>query len=278
MTASPRRAALLFAIAALALAPLPARAIDSCRARIDKKTGVIQVDASGVGGPLLWGSSSGAETNAFFNAGSCVAADKAKRCQLANPASLDSKTAPAGCTLYLNDGVAACSAWISGCSPGARRDTGVLLKDANGSTICTVLESNPANCVRDAGGTTIQMRSLYDGSGFESLVNLAYASNDCSGTPLMFPDASMARSVAVHGPTAYFPPTSTSNTALQSQLYLASHYVDQTICDAVFGAGITTFQGPNGCCMPGAFGIFAVGTAQTLDLSVYATPFKIEVQ
>jgi hypothetical protein len=111
---------LMFGMAAATLTvALPAHAINKCKVKVDK-TGVITVDASGVSGTLLWGSEAGAENAAFFNAGTCVTGAKAKRCQLADPGTLDARTPPAGCTIYLNDDAAPCSAWIRGCTPGPR--------------------------------------------------------------------------------------------------------------------------------------------------------------
>jgi hypothetical protein len=120
--------------AALGLAG-PAAAIDKCKAAIDKKTGVIRVDATGVGGTLLWGGAAGEELNAFANAATCVKGTKAKRCELADPASLEAKTPPDTCTLHLDDGVAACAAWLSGCTPGPR--------DIDGLDRCVQVTSNP---------------------------------------------------------------------------------------------------------------------------------------
>jgi hypothetical protein len=108
------------AVLALTVA-VPARAIEKCKVKVGK-TGVIEVGASGVSGTLQWGAESGAEDTAFFNAGTCVADGKAKGCQLADPGSLEARTPPAGCTIYLDDGVAPCSAWIRGCTPGARAE------------------------------------------------------------------------------------------------------------------------------------------------------------
>ena len=85
MTAIPPRSVLVSLCAAtlLVAAASPAFAIDKCKVKVDKKTGVVLVDAAGVGGPLTWGEAVGSETNAFFNSGTCVAGDKAKKCQIA---------------------------------------------------------------------------------------------------------------------------------------------------------------------------------------------------
>ncbi len=100
---------------------VPAHAIDKCKVKIDKKTGVLLVKAKEVTGTLLWGDAEDAVSEPFFNAGDCVDGTKAKKCEIADPTTLAAKTPPAGCTLYLDDdGTAPCSAWIAGCTPGGR--------------------------------------------------------------------------------------------------------------------------------------------------------------
>lgn len=110
------KSAAVLAITCALMFPAPAHAIDKCKVKIGK-TGVIEVSASGVSGTLKWGATEGAENQTFFNAVSCVAGTKAKGCQLADPATLAARTPPAGCTLYLDDDGANCSAWMRGCTP-----------------------------------------------------------------------------------------------------------------------------------------------------------------
>jgi len=114
-------------LAPLALLALPegAAAVDKCKATADKKTGVIRVDAFGLAGSPAWGGESGEATNVFFNAATCVKGDKAKKCELADPATLSGKTPPETCTVYVDDGVAECAAWIPGCTPGPRNVGGL---------------------------------------------------------------------------------------------------------------------------------------------------------
>ncbi len=119
-----RRLILSSVVTALALGlvlSVPAHAIDKCKVQVSKKTGVLLVFATGVSGTLLWGDASDAVSETFFNAGDCVTEPKAKKCELADPATLAAKTPPAGCVLYLADGSASdCSVWINGCIPGGR--------------------------------------------------------------------------------------------------------------------------------------------------------------
>ncbi len=107
-------------LAIILVASTSAQAIDKCKVKVNKKTGVLVVSAIGVSGPLQWGAGEGAETEPFFNAGACVVAGKAKKCEIADPATLAAKTPPSGCTLYLDDDTAPCSVWIAGCTPGGR--------------------------------------------------------------------------------------------------------------------------------------------------------------
>jgi hypothetical protein len=121
------------AVAVAAFGLDAAAALERCRAKVDKKTGVIRVYASSIdaGGTLLWGPELGLETNAFFNAASCISSGKARKCELGDPATLDAKTPPSGCTIFLADGVSAsCSAWVAGCTPGARTSGGATSNHA----------------------------------------------------------------------------------------------------------------------------------------------------
>jgi hypothetical protein len=93
---------------------------ETCKAKVDKKTGLISVSAKDVNaGTLLWGHASGAETNLFFDPG-CVSGTTAKNCVLADPTSLAARTPPDACTIYVTDSNGSCSAWIPGCTPGIR--------------------------------------------------------------------------------------------------------------------------------------------------------------
>ncbi len=47
--------AALTAVAVFSTSLSTAHAIDRCKVKVDKRTGVILVDAGGVGGPLTWG-------------------------------------------------------------------------------------------------------------------------------------------------------------------------------------------------------------------------------
>ena len=81
-----------------------ARALEKCKVRVDKKTGVIRVDASSVSGALQWGDAAGQETNPVFNP-ACLLGGRARKCELADPATVESKTPPAGCTIHMADAV-----------------------------------------------------------------------------------------------------------------------------------------------------------------------------
>jgi hypothetical protein len=254
-----------------------AHAIDKCKVKVDKRTGVILVAATGVAGPLAWGEASGQEVNSFFNSGTCVVADKAKGCQLGDPNTLASKTAPAGCTLYLDDGATPCSSWIPGCSPGARRDTGAVINDANGTLIGVALDPAGQTAVRDDGGTLVRLAIQYDGSGFYAAGGLLYASSNCTGTALSGMDASMVKYATIFGTTAYYSPATVVNQSVASFLNIGPGvYVDQATCDLYFGLGNSTFVAPYGCCVA-AGPTASVNPAQTIDLSGFVPPFKVEL-
>jgi hypothetical protein len=266
------------AVCAVLLAASHAAAIEKCKVKVDKRTGVINVDATEVGGPLTWGPASGSETNTFFNDATCNIGGKAKRCNLANTATLASKTPPPGCTIYLADGVQPCSAWIPNCSPGARSDAGALVKDANGLLLGTTLDPNGQSALRNEGGTLVRLAVNYDGNGFVSFVAFLFGSANCSGTPLMGTDPSMVKPVFVVGTTGYYAPTSVSTQPFNSNLQIAgTFYASQTDCDNNFGVGNSTFVPPNGCCLA-SVGSAPLGAAQSIDLSAYTPPFKVELQ
>jgi hypothetical protein len=154
-----RPLALLLAPLALLVLTEGAGAVDKCKATADKKTGVIRVDAFGLTGPPAWGADPGEATSAFFNAASCVKGDKAKKCELADPATLAGKTPPDTCTVYVDDGTAECAAWISGCTPGPR-NVGGLADCVEVSSVATNMSGPdltltvdcPADTVAVAGG------------------------------------------------------------------------------------------------------------------------------
>lgn len=98
---------------------VPAEAIDKCKVKIDNKSGVVLVSATGVQGPLKWGNEADQVVTDVFEA-SCVSAGKAKNCTLADPTTAEAMRPPERCTLYLGDDAMPCSAYIKGCTPGVR--------------------------------------------------------------------------------------------------------------------------------------------------------------
>lgn len=106
--------------AAWLLAGSPAAAVAKCKAKVDKKTGVIEVSASNVdAASFRWGPSSTQAVYAFHDA-ACVKGSKASKCTLGDPEAPESKVPPPACVLYLIDSIAGCTAWIPGCVPGVR--------------------------------------------------------------------------------------------------------------------------------------------------------------
>lgn len=113
---------------AILFAGSPAGAITNCKAKVDKRTGLIKVSGTGADASTLkWGNAPGTEINPFFDP-VCVNATtlKATNCTLADPLLLASKSPPPECTLYLNDVNGPCSVWIPGCVPGVRRGRAIL--------------------------------------------------------------------------------------------------------------------------------------------------------
>src|SRR5215475_13018649 len=102
------------------LTPSSSEAVTGCKVHVSPKTGLIDVFASGVSGPLLWGARSGSESSTFANAATCIAGSSASKCEFDAPGSVQAITPPDLCTLYLKDNGAECAAYIKGCTPGAR--------------------------------------------------------------------------------------------------------------------------------------------------------------
>jgi hypothetical protein len=99
----------------------PVRAVKNCRAKAEKKDGVILVKADAITGNVRWGEAEGQEANPFDNEENCVASGHASNCQLGAPGSAEQITPPKLCRIYLaDDGPDACSAYIKGCTPGER--------------------------------------------------------------------------------------------------------------------------------------------------------------
>ncbi len=107
-------------LALVSVCPTNANAVDGCKAKI-AKDGVIQVSAKNVSGTLKWGNALGTEVNSFANAGSCVAAGGANKCELGAEGNPQRITPPELCTVFLADGGGGhCSAFLKGCTPGLR--------------------------------------------------------------------------------------------------------------------------------------------------------------
>ncbi len=123
--------AIAIAIAAAALlggrGAAPAHAVSSCKAKVYKKDGTIRVSGKGIVGALRWGDESGQETNAFDNQATCISGADAKDCELGAPGSAEQITPPRLCRVFLaDDGPDACDAYIKGCTPGLRDETGLV--------------------------------------------------------------------------------------------------------------------------------------------------------
>lgn len=248
-------------------------AIGTCRAKVDKKTGVIRVDATNVGGPLLWGTSAGNENSAMFNSGTCVAAGKAKKCELADPTSLASKSPPAGCTLYLDDGTAACSTWIPGCTPAPRSSAGALVQDSSGATIGYSADPSAQVVVHDTGSNLVRLYLKGDGTGFAASGNTYFTSFDCTGTVLLPADPSMVKYGNVESDSvAYHGPSSASPQLVNSSLAYLDGINDQSGCDGYFGPG-RTFVAPHGCCWAYTFAT-DMAPAVSVNLSSFTPPFS----
>ncbi len=99
----------------------PAVAADNCKAKVDKKSGLIEISASNVDANPVWGAVATAIETPFHDAVSCATGGKLKKCHLADPDTQAAKTPPAGCTVFVSDdSVQTCAVFIRGCTPQPR--------------------------------------------------------------------------------------------------------------------------------------------------------------
>jgi len=204
-------------IGAALLIAAPGLAATNCKVKVDKKTGTIQVSANTVTGSLTWGGTSGATTNAFFNAGTCIAAGKASKCQLAATGTAAAITPPALCTIYVKDSgpEAECAAFIKGCTPGVRSTSTTtrvlpIVKDSNGSEVGAILDGldlayNRSTLIIQSSnglGFAVYARS----SGFADSYAF-FTTTDCTGPAYLDPSSasSLPAEASVIGTTLYYP-------------------------------------------------------------------------
>jgi hypothetical protein len=111
----------LTAILALLFGSAPSDAVEKCTAKVNAKTGAIEVDARNVDGNPAWSGTAGGAAQSFANQSTCFAGTKLKKCRLGLPDTDDERTPPAGCQVHVSDdGPDACAALIRGCTPGVR--------------------------------------------------------------------------------------------------------------------------------------------------------------
>lgn len=117
---------LLSALLALLVAG-PADAADSCKAKVDKKTGVITFAATNLSGLAGWRDSASEDVSAFYFPGCVISGDDMVGCPLADPATKQATVPPPSCSVCIEDGTGKdCCARIKGCTPGARDCTIVV--------------------------------------------------------------------------------------------------------------------------------------------------------
>jgi hypothetical protein len=121
----------LFAVRTLATATLVAIAllgaagdsfaVGSCKAKVDKKTGVVRMSATNVVGAYAWRDSASEDLLSFYGPGCTVAGDSIVGCPLADPATTLGKVPPPSCEVCIEDDSAnGCCARLKNCTPGTR--------------------------------------------------------------------------------------------------------------------------------------------------------------
>ncbi len=101
----------------LAFTATPAEAIQSCKAKVNRKTGVITASASQVGATPHWGAEPNTIDAEFFNESTCFAKGKLSGCTLADPATPAARLTPSLCVIFIEDasGQLPCAAIVEGC-------------------------------------------------------------------------------------------------------------------------------------------------------------------
>jgi hypothetical protein len=111
----------LFAAFVAAFAPSPAAAIDSCKVRIDKKTGVVSMSATGLSGLIAWRDSASDDYQTFHLPGCTVDGANVSGCPLYDPATTTARIPPPSCEVCIGDASGIdCCARLKNCTPGAR--------------------------------------------------------------------------------------------------------------------------------------------------------------
>jgi hypothetical protein len=107
-------------LALLAGGASPAVAASNCKAKLDKRSGLVLVSAT-VGNDPLWGQIEGAETRQFPTLNDCLSGGKLKRCPIQQSESVFEVAPPATCRVYVSDDTGeGCGAIIPGCTMGIR--------------------------------------------------------------------------------------------------------------------------------------------------------------
>jgi hypothetical protein len=111
----------VLAVLAVLVVGEPAGAIAKCKAKVDKKTGEIVVNASSVSNNPLWGPTPDQVLFAFDDPVACFTGGKLKGCRLASPGSPYRTMPPERCAVYIaDDGPDDCTAVLPSCTPGVR--------------------------------------------------------------------------------------------------------------------------------------------------------------
>jgi hypothetical protein len=134
-------------VAAMALLSAGGRseAVERCTAKVNAKTGAIEVSGAGVEGSPLWSTTAGSsDARAFFDAATCVSGAKLKRCHLGSPGTESARTAPAGCLVHVtDDGPTPCIARISACTPGLRANEAATVESDGDFPDVSLYVTNP---------------------------------------------------------------------------------------------------------------------------------------
>jgi len=91
--------------------------IENCKAVTNRKSGLIEVSASGVQGTPHWGIDAEAAEGSFGNFGACSTGERLKGCTLFDPDVAAAVSPPNSCILYVSDDSGFCKVFIRDCKP-----------------------------------------------------------------------------------------------------------------------------------------------------------------
>jgi hypothetical protein len=139
--------ALAIALLMLVRVPELQAGVLQCKAKVNPKTGAVEISASNVTGTPTWGPTASSTPFGFYNTVAChnAGTQRLTNCTLAEPGTNAARTPPAGCAVYVGDssGDPACVAFLKrACTVLSGGTDGVVAIDQERATIGGVTPSD----------------------------------------------------------------------------------------------------------------------------------------